>query len=143
MYQLGIESLVYLDANTLILWNFEELFELGSVLLQFWMDEENLDCALYMWWRYDLISISCAIDLLPWQVYLPAIAGYVPPQMVHAISAFMEFCYLVHHSVINDDDLITMDNAMANFHCEHIAFNGIYPDGYSLSHQHSIVHYKF
>ena len=45
--QLGIESLVYLDANTLILWNFEELFELGSVLLQFWMDEENLDCALY------------------------------------------------------------------------------------------------
>ncbi|KAF8220321.1 hypothetical protein L208DRAFT_1334474, partial [Tricholoma matsutake] len=28
------------------------------------------------------------------KVFLPAIAGHVPPQMVQAISAFMEFCYL-------------------------------------------------
>jgi hypothetical protein len=29
------------------------------------------------------------------QVYLPAIAGHVPARMVRAISAFLEFCYLV------------------------------------------------
>ena len=69
--------------------------------------------------------------------------GHVPPQMVHAISAFMEFCYLVCHSVIYDKDLIAIDNAMADFHCERIAFNALHPDGYSLPRQHSIIHYKF
>ena len=63
--------------------------------------------------------------------------------MVHAISVSMEFCYLVCHSVIHDDDLIAIDNAMADFHCEHVLFNAIHPDGYSLPCQHSIVHYKF
>ncbi|THH19362.1 hypothetical protein EW146_g1774 [Bondarzewia mesenterica] len=28
------------------------------------------------------------------KVYLPAIAGHVPPQMVRALSAFLDFCYL-------------------------------------------------
>lgn len=63
--------------------------------------------------------------------------------MVRAISAFMEFCYLVRRSVIDDDDLIAIDNAVADFHHERIAFNAIRPDGYSLPRQHSIVHYKF
>jgi len=40
--QLGIESLVYLDTDMLILWNFKELFELGSLLLWFWMDEQKI-----------------------------------------------------------------------------------------------------
>ncbi|KIM50299.1 hypothetical protein SCLCIDRAFT_145893, partial [Scleroderma citrinum Foug A] len=29
------------------------------------------------------------------KVYLPAIAGHVLPGMVHALSAFLDFCYLV------------------------------------------------
>ena len=89
-----------------------------------------------------LLCLLC-YDLFPWQVYLPAIVGHVPPQMVHAISAFMEFCYLVCCSVIDDNNLIALDNAMADFHCERIAFNAIHSDGYSLPRQHSIVHYKF
>ncbi|KAL6305520.1 hypothetical protein BKA93DRAFT_816905 [Sparassis latifolia] len=32
------------------------------------------------------------------KVYLPAISGLVPPDMVRAIAAFLEFCYLVRHS---------------------------------------------
>ena len=55
----------------------------------------------------------------------------------------MEFCYLVRRSVIDDDDLIAIDNAVADFHHECVAFNAIHPDGYSLPRQHSIVHYKF
>ena len=36
-----------------------------------------------------------------------------------------------------------IDNALADFHRERIAFNAIRPDRYSLPRQHSIVHYKF
>jgi hypothetical protein len=60
------------------------------------------------------------------QVYLPAILGHVPPQMVRAISSFMEF-----------------NNAVAKFHVERSIFDEVRPDGYSLPRQHSLVHYTF
>ena len=82
-------------------------------------------------------------DLFTLKVYLPAIAGHVPPQMVRAISSFMEFCYLVRRSVLDDDDLEAIDAAIADFHRDRVAFNQIRPDGYSLPRQHSIVHYRF
>ena len=80
-------------------------------------------------------------NLFTCQVYLPAITGHVPPQMVCAISSFMEFCYLVRRSILDDKDLEAIDAAVAKFHQECVAFNVIYPDGYSLPRQHSIVHY--
>jgi hypothetical protein len=82
-------------------------------------------------------------DIFASQVYLPAIAGHVPPQMVRAISSFMEFCYLVRRSVLDDDELEAIDAAVADFHRDRVAFNEIRPDGYSLPRQHSIVHYRF
>ena len=90
----------------------------------------------------DLVLINCTDKLFP-QVYLPAIAGHVPPQMVRAISSFMEFCYLVRRSVLDDDDLEAIDTAVADFHRDRVAFNEIRPDGYSLPRQHSLVHYRF
>ena len=63
--------------------------------------------------------------------------------MVRAISSFMEFCYLVHRSILDDDDLDAIDAAVADFHRDRVAFNEIHPDGYSLPRQHSIVHYRF
>ena len=71
------------------------------------------------------------------------LAGHVPPQMVCAISSFMEFCYLVHCSVLNDNDLEVIDSAVADFHRDHVVFNKICPDGYLLPRQHSLVHYRF
>ncbi|KJA19664.1 hypothetical protein HYPSUDRAFT_69092 [Hypholoma sublateritium FD-334 SS-4] len=50
------------------------------------------------------------------EVYLPAVVGHILLQMVHAISSFMEFCYLVQRSVLEDDDLVTIDAAVADFH---------------------------
>ena len=93
-----------------------------------------------MFW---FLSPQSCIDIFSLQVYLPAIAGHVPPQMVHAISSFMELCYLVHRAVLDDDDLEAIDAAVANFHCDRVAFNEIHPDGHLLPHQHSIVHYRF
>ena len=68
------------------------------------------------------------------QVYLPAISGYVPSQMVRALSAFLEFCYLVRCSVIDEDTLSAIDDALERFHHDRIVFEeeGIRPDGFSL-----------
>jgi hypothetical protein len=77
------------------------------------------------------------------QVYLPAIAGHVPAQMVRAISSFMEFCYLVRRNVINEDDILAINAAVAKFHVERSIFDDIRSNGYSLPRQHSLVHYTF
>src|SRR6266568_1259474 len=76
------------------------------------------------------------------QVFLPAISGHVPPQMVRAISAFMEFCYLTQQSQIDDDTLAQIDVAVACFHREHEIFKdvGVCED-FSLPRQHSLSHY--
>jgi hypothetical protein len=76
------------------------------------------------------------------QVFLPAISGHVPAQMVHAISAFMEFCYLVRRSQIDEDTLAAIDTAVDRFHREHVIFIevGIRED-FSLPRQHSLLHY--
>lgn len=79
------------------------------------------------------------------KVYLPAIAGHVPPQMVRALSAFMDFCYLVRRSVIDEDTLIQIDDALSQFHHHRIIFqtSGVRPDGFSLPRQHSLTHYRY
>ncbi|KAF8873810.1 hypothetical protein CPB84DRAFT_1817967 [Gymnopilus junonius] len=77
------------------------------------------------------------------KVYLPAIAGHVPAGMVRAISSFIEFCYLVCHSFIDDDDLVSINEAVRDFHRYRVAFDLVQPDGYSLPHQHSLTHYTY
>ncbi|KAG1884298.1 hypothetical protein F4604DRAFT_1878722 [Suillus subluteus] len=39
------------------------------------------------------------------KVYLPAIEGYVPTDMVCTFRAFLEFCYLVRHNIITESTL--------------------------------------
>ncbi|KAI0318160.1 hypothetical protein OF83DRAFT_1163587 [Amylostereum chailletii] len=90
------------------------------------------------------------------KVYLPEIAGHVPAQMVRALSAFLEFCYLVRRSTIDDDTLDAIEAALARFHEEREIFRdvgvrpdereifrdvGARPDGFSLPRQHSMKHY--
>ena len=63
--------------------------------------------------------------------------------MTRALSSFMEFCYLVRRSVLDEDDLVAIDTAIANFHRDRVVFDDVRPDGYSLPRQHSIVHYTY
>ncbi|KAF5365298.1 hypothetical protein D9758_005472 [Tetrapyrgos nigripes] len=79
------------------------------------------------------------------KVYLPAIVGHVPPQMVEAIADFLEFCYLVRQSVISEDTVTAIENAVARFHQSREIFRttGVRPDGFSLPRQHSLVHYSY
>jgi hypothetical protein len=76
-------------------------------------------------------------------VYLPAIAGHVPSPVVKAVADIIEFCYLVHRSVIDEDTLVSIDAAVARFHAHREIFRFTSrPDGFSLPRQHSIVHYR-
>ncbi|PSR75740.1 hypothetical protein PHLCEN_2v8924, partial [Hermanssonia centrifuga] len=78
------------------------------------------------------------------KVYLPALAGHVPPQMLRALSAFMDFCYLVRRDVISEDTLKAIDVALDRFQRERIVFeeSGVQTSGFSLPRQHSILHYR-
>jgi hypothetical protein len=64
--------------------------------------------------------------------------------MVWALSAFMDFCYLVRRSVITEDTLVEIDNALSQFYCERVIFEeaGVHPNGFSLPRQHSLSHYR-
>ncbi|KAI1783349.1 hypothetical protein LXA43DRAFT_903775 [Ganoderma leucocontextum] len=77
------------------------------------------------------------------KVFLPAITGYVPEEMVQCISALLDFSYLVRCSSHVTQDLRDMQAALSHFHRLRVIFEtaGIRPDGFSLPRQHALVHY--
>ena len=78
------------------------------------------------------------------QVYLPAIDGHVPAEMVQMMHAFLEFCYLARHDIHDMRSLSALDNALQMFHQHHEIFrtSGIRANGFNLPWQHSLIHYS-
>ncbi|KAG1839888.1 hypothetical protein DFJ58DRAFT_718472 [Suillus subalutaceus] len=76
------------------------------------------------------------------RVYLPAIEGYVPEDVVCAFSAFLEFCYLVHCNIPTEKSLEEIQAALACFHQYRKIFKttGMITTC-SLPRQHSMTHY--
>ncbi|KAG0703375.1 hypothetical protein DFH29DRAFT_981942 [Suillus ampliporus] len=76
------------------------------------------------------------------KVYLPAIEGHLPTDIVCAFRALLEFCYLVRHNIITDDALVEIEDALSRFHryCELFKTSGAIPT-FSLPRQHSLKHY--
>ncbi|GBE87611.1 hypothetical protein SCP_1102880 [Sparassis crispa] len=79
------------------------------------------------------------------KVYLPAIAEYVPEDMVWAIQAFLDFCYIAQRNVHTEQTLDALQDALDRFHYYRKIFEtcGVQPDGISLPQQHSLCHYRF
>ncbi|KAF8871522.1 hypothetical protein BD779DRAFT_1680333 [Infundibulicybe gibba] len=50
------------------------------------------------------------------KVYIPAIEGHVPQDMVRTLTAYLDFCYLVWHAKLNTSDLNMVDEALSRFH---------------------------
>lgn len=76
------------------------------------------------------------------KVYLPAIEGYVPPRMVRAIRAFLEFCYIVRKNVINTTDLDQLQDTLDRFHEYRQIFIDVgVRENFNLPRQHSAVHF--
>ncbi|KAF8415957.1 hypothetical protein L210DRAFT_3616358 [Boletus edulis BED1] len=63
------------------------------------------------------------------KVYLPALEGHVPDNVICTFCAFFEFCYI---NVITDGIL----------YCEVFRDIGVCPDGFALPRQHSLTHYE-
>ncbi|KAL6305481.1 hypothetical protein BKA93DRAFT_215735 [Sparassis latifolia] len=50
------------------------------------------------------------------KVYLPAIAEYVSEDMVQAIQAFLDFCYIARRNVHTEQTLDALQDALDRFH---------------------------
>ncbi|KAJ7602026.1 hypothetical protein B0H17DRAFT_1342371 [Mycena rosella] len=76
------------------------------------------------------------------KIYLGAVAGYLPSDMIKCISSFMDFCYLVRRNAITTLDLVTIQACLDRFHHYRQIFIecGVRTD-ISLPRQHSLVHY--
>ncbi len=76
------------------------------------------------------------------QIYISAIEGHVPADMVRAFRAFGEFCYIARCDVHNETTLQELDDALNRFHQYRQIFvtTGVRTD-FSLPRQHSLVHY--
>lgn len=64
---------------------------------------------------------------------------------MRALSAFLEFCYLVRRDVITEDTLVDIRRSLDTFHQEREVFrdSGVRTEGFSLPRQHSLKHYPF
>jgi len=76
------------------------------------------------------------------QVYIAAIEGYVPKDIICTFRAFLEFCYLVRRNIITEQTLIKIDDALERFHRYREVFrNAEVVTSFSLPQQHSMKHY--
>ncbi|PSS35368.1 hypothetical protein PHLCEN_2v1705, partial [Hermanssonia centrifuga] len=78
------------------------------------------------------------------KVWLPAIEGYVPRDMLRACRALLEFCYMARQNVFVYATLKKLDDTLTQFHTCRTIFQacGVRPEGFSLPRQHSLVHYS-
>ena len=78
-----------------------------------------------------------------YQVWLPAIEGYVPVEMMRAIRAFLEFCYIARRDVIDTQSLRALEEALSRFHRHRVIFEecGVRAEGFNLPRQHFLEHY--
>ncbi|KAG2059973.1 hypothetical protein BDR06DRAFT_1062827 [Suillus hirtellus] len=77
------------------------------------------------------------------KVYLPALKGYVPTDIIRTFHVLLKFCYLVHCNVIMETSLNKIDDTVARFH----QYREIFKDTeivltFSLPRQHLIKHYN-
>lgn len=77
------------------------------------------------------------------KVYLPALEGHIPSEMVRAIRTFLEFCYIARHDIIDTQGLRELQDALDRYHHYREIFqtSGVRPDGFNLPRQHSLIHY--
>ncbi|KAI9431568.1 hypothetical protein H4582DRAFT_2113416 [Lactarius indigo] len=78
------------------------------------------------------------------KVYLPALEGHMPADMICTFRAFLDFCYVVRRDMFNDDTLGLVQNALDCFHHFRLIFQavGVHLNGFSLPRQHSLCHYR-
>ncbi|KAI5996391.1 hypothetical protein EDD15DRAFT_2387356 [Pisolithus albus] len=78
------------------------------------------------------------------KVYIAAIEGFVPRDVIRTFRAFLEFCYLVRRNIITEQTLTVIDDALNRFHLYHEVFrNAEVVTTFSLPRQHAMKHYPY
>jgi hypothetical protein len=63
--------------------------------------------------------------------------------MVQALSAFMDFCYLVRRNILDESTLEAIDVAVTKFHAYRVIFEDVgIRNNFSLPRQHSVKHFR-
>ncbi|KAG1902517.1 uncharacterized protein F5891DRAFT_1127522 [Suillus fuscotomentosus] len=76
------------------------------------------------------------------KVYLPAIEGHVPTDVVRMFRAFLEFCYLIWRNIITESTLGQIQEALDRFHHYRQIFESMgVVFMFSPPRQHSCSHY--
>jgi hypothetical protein len=77
------------------------------------------------------------------EVYLPAIEGHVPSDIVRCFRAFLDFCYITRSDIISEQTLENLEGALRRFHQYRSVFQAAgVRDDISLPRQHSMTHYS-
>jgi hypothetical protein len=78
------------------------------------------------------------------KVYIPAIVGYVPEEIVKCLSALLDASYIARRQDIDCDALDALDAALDKFRTLREIFrsSGVRPKGFSLPRQHALFHYR-
>ncbi|THU81212.1 hypothetical protein K435DRAFT_873567 [Dendrothele bispora CBS 962.96] len=78
------------------------------------------------------------------KVFLSAVAEHLPENMMKCLSSFLDFCYLVRRSDINEDSLKLIQDRLDAFHFYRQVFltTGV-RQSFCLPRMHSMVHYPF
>ncbi|KAF8545905.1 hypothetical protein OG21DRAFT_1491784 [Imleria badia] len=79
------------------------------------------------------------------KVYIAAIEGFVPAEIVRTLRALLEFCYLVRRHIISEKVLQEIEDALAQFHKYRQVFmsgNNPVVTTFSLPCQHAAKHYS-
>jgi hypothetical protein len=77
------------------------------------------------------------------QVYLSAIEGYVPLEIIRCFRAFLDFRYIARQNVHTSQTVQSLQRVLADFirYREIFRAKGVRPDGFGLPRQHAMVHY--
>lgn len=77
-------------------------------------------------------------------MYIPAIIGYVPDEIIWCLTAFLDSCYIARRQDIDSNALEAFDLAVDKFRQLREVFRipGVRPTGFSLPRQHALFHYR-
>ena len=76
-------------------------------------------------------------------MYLPAVKGYIPSEMLKALCALIDFCYIAHCNVHDTSSLKALQDTLDCFHHHCTVFQTcrVCPDSFNLPWQHSLIYY--
>ena len=82
------------------------------------------------------------VDSWNLQVFLSAIAGYLPSAMVQSIATFMDVCYIAHHNAIMAPALEHFCESVEKFHeLYNIFIEASVCNSISVPRQHALKHF--